>query len=49
MAVETAEDELFRLTMESHAINNRVIKLMTEGTAVPEIKAEEEEEIEEVE
>ena len=34
MSVETAEDELFRLTMESHAINNRVISLMTTGTSI---------------
>ena len=27
MTVETPEDELFRLTMESHAINNRVFNL----------------------
>jgi len=38
MAVETPEDELFRLTMESHANNNRIIKLMTEGTPVPQIE-----------
>jgi hypothetical protein len=36
MSVETSEDELFRLTMESHAINNRVIKLMTNGTVIKE-------------
>ena len=41
MAVETPEDELFRLTMESHANNNRIIKLMTEGTPVPQIDEEE--------
>ena len=34
MSVESPEDELFRLTMESHAINNRVLKLMTNGTNV---------------
>tara|TARA_R100000900_G_scaffold115803_1_gene90648 strand:+ start:2031 stop:2726 length:696 start_codon:yes stop_codon:yes gene_type:complete len=34
MTVESPEDELFRLTMESHAINNRVLKLMTDGTNV---------------
>lgn len=34
MSVETPEDELFRLTMESHAINNRVISLMTTGTSI---------------
>ena len=34
MSVETAEDELFRITMESHAINNRVLALMTEGTTI---------------
>jgi len=34
MSLESPEDELFRLTMESHAINNRVLKLMTTGTNV---------------
>ena len=34
MSVESSEDELFRLTMESHAINIRVIELMTKGTQV---------------
>jgi len=34
MSVESPEDELFRLTMESHAINNRVLKLMTDGTNI---------------
>ena len=34
MSVESSEDELFRLTMESHAINNRVLELMTNGTQV---------------
>lgn len=34
MSVESPEDELFRLTMESHAINTRVLKLMTDGTNV---------------
>lgn len=34
MSVESPEDELFRLTMESHAINNRVLKLMTNGTNI---------------
>ena len=34
MSVESSEDELFRLTMESHAINNRVLELMTSGTQV---------------
>ena len=43
MAVETAEDELFRLTMESHAINNRVFDLMTNGTKVIQETKEEEE------
>ena len=43
MSVESSEDELFRLTMESHAINNRVFDLMTNGTKViQEIKEEEE-------
>ena len=31
---ESNEDELFRLTIESHAINKRVIELMTKGTQV---------------
>ena len=34
MSVESSEDELFRLTMESHAINNRILGLMTKGTKV---------------
>ena len=34
MLNETNEDELFRLTIESHAINKRVIELMTKGTQV---------------
>ena len=46
MSVETPEDELFRLTMESHAINNRVINLMTNGATVPEIEETLEEEVE---
>tara|TARA_E500000305_G_scaffold103711_1_gene99449 strand:+ start:766 stop:1437 length:672 start_codon:yes stop_codon:yes gene_type:complete len=46
MSIETPEDELFRLTMESHAINNRVINLMTNGATVPEIEETLEEEVE---
>ena len=46
MTVETAEDELFRLTIESLAINKRVGELMTKGTQV--IPQELEEEIEEL-
>ena len=42
MAVETPEDELFRLTMESHANNNRIIALMTQGTSIPQTEEEEE-------
>ena len=38
MAVETPEDELFRLTMESHSINTRILKLMTDGTQVKQAK-----------
>ena len=34
MLNETNEDELFRLTIESHSINKRVIELMTKGTQV---------------
>lgn len=43
MAVETSEDELFRLTMESHAINNRIFDLMTNGTKVIQNTKEEKE------
>ena len=42
MSIETSEDELFRLTIESQAINKRVITLMTEGTKII-TKVEEEE------
>tara|TARA_R100000008_G_scaffold86443_1_gene79561 strand:- start:742 stop:1413 length:672 start_codon:yes stop_codon:yes gene_type:complete len=38
MSVESAEDELFRLTMESHSINTRILKLMTDGTQVKQAK-----------
>jgi hypothetical protein len=41
MAVETPEDELFRLTMESHANNNRIIALMTQGTPIQKTEEEE--------
>jgi len=34
MSDENAEDELFRLTMESHSINNRVITLMQGGAKI---------------
>ena len=34
MLNETSEDELFRLTIESQAINKRVIDLMTKGAQV---------------
>ena len=45
MMNETNEDELFRLTIESQAINKRVIELMTTGTQV----VQQQEIIEEVE
>ena len=34
MQTETAEDELFRLTIESFSINKRIATLMTKGTKV---------------
>ena len=34
MQSETLEDEMFRLTIESQAINMRVLKLITDGAAV---------------
>ena len=42
MSVESSEDELFRLTIESQAINKRIITLMTDGTKII-TKVEEEE------
>ena len=44
MTIETAEDELFRLTIESLAINKRVADLMTKGTKVVINETQEEEE-----
>ena len=34
MQSETSEDELFRLTIESQAINGRVLKLITQGAKI---------------
>ena len=41
MIDESNEDELFRLTIESQAINTRVIELMTKGTSVVQQQLEE--------
>ncbi len=41
MMDESNEDELFRLTIESQAINTRVVELMTKGTQVVQKELEE--------
>ena len=37
---EEEEEELFRLTVESDAVNSRVKTLLTEGTKVPVVESE---------
>ena len=43
MQTETAEDELFRLTIESFSINKRIANLMTKGTKVVQQEMSDEE------